>query len=137
MSMVDFPWVDPRSSPKPSPHRTCVRMTPNPAALSDLHRLCREGRLYGIEEWIRSGRPLQAAQGATVKGRRVASALEIALEDRNQALTLLLLCNGYDPNLESRSPLDLALRARRWDLLDLLLEWGAEPRHVCLADLFD
>jgi hypothetical protein len=50
------------------------------------------------------------------------------LED--QALALLLLCNGYDPNLEPDSPLDLAFRIRRWDLLDLLLEWGADPRRL-------
>jgi hypothetical protein len=49
----------------------------------------------------------------------------------------VLLCNGYDPNLEPGSPLDLALRARRWDLLDLLLEWGADPHDASLDDLFD
>jgi len=47
------------------------------------------------------------------------------------------LCNGYDPDLESRCPLDFALRARRWDLVDLLLEWGADPRRASLSDLFD
>lgn len=31
--------------------------------------------------------------------RRSTSALEIALEARNDALVLLLLCNGYDPTL--------------------------------------
>ena len=103
----------------------------------DLHRVCREGRLYDVEEWIRAGRPLQVVRDATVKGRRLASALEIALEARHHALALLPLCNGYDPNLEPSSPLDLALRARRWDLLDLLLEWGADPHRVCLTDLFD
>ena len=66
-----------------------------------------------------------------------ASALEIALRDRNQALVQLLPCNGYDPNLELESPLNLPLRNRRWDLLDLVLEWGADPRRVGLSDLFD
>jgi hypothetical protein len=41
--------------------------------------------------------------------RRQSSALEIALEARNHALVLLLLCNGHDPNLETCSPADLAL----------------------------
>jgi hypothetical protein len=63
--------------------------------------------------------------------------LEIALEARNHALVLLLLCNGYDPNIEPGCPLDLALRARRWDLLDMLLEWGADVQQVSLSDLFD
>jgi hypothetical protein len=67
----------------------------------------------------------------------MASALEIALESRNHALVLLLLCNGYDQGLEASCSLDLALRARRWDLVDMLLEWGADPHQVSLSDLFD
>ena len=105
--------------------------------MTALHRLCDEGRLYDVEEWVRAGQPLQANDGFTVKGRRVSSALEIALDAGNYALALLLLCNGYDPNLERHSPLDLALRTRRWDLFDLLLEWGADPQRVYLTDLFD
>jgi hypothetical protein len=106
-------------------------------ALTELYHLCRDGRLYDVEHWIWAGRPLQVREGAVVGKRRVSSALEIALDARNQALALLLLCNGYDPNLERDSPLDLTLRARRWDLLDLLLEWGADPKRVSLSDLFD
>jgi len=131
------PWVDPRSHPAADRRKPSAQPTSDPDDLVDLHRFCREGRLYEVEEWIRAGRPLQAVPGATIKGRRFASALEIALEQGNQALTLLLLCNGYDPNLESGSPLNLALRSRRWDLLDLLLEWGADPHQVSLTDLFD
>ncbi len=63
--------------------------------------------------------------------------LRSPLNRETKPLALLLLCNGYDPNLEPSSPLDLALRARRWDLLDLLLEWGADPHRACLTDLFD
>jgi len=77
------------------------------------------------------------AQGVTIKGRRLTSALEIALDAGNHSLVLLLLCNGYAPNLETRSPLDLAIRSRRWDLVDMLLEWGADVRRVRLSDLFD
>lgn len=113
--MVAF--IDPRGELEaPSLSRTpCARTTPDPDALTELHQLCRAGRLYDVERWIKDGRPLQLADGITVKGRRLTSALEIALDDGNHALVLLLLCNGYDPNLEPRSPLDLVLRARRWD----------------------
>jgi hypothetical protein len=61
----------------------------------------------------------------------------ISRTKRAEALVLLLLCNGYDPNLEPDSPADLAFRTRRWDLLDLLLDWGADPRQASLNDLFD
>jgi hypothetical protein len=132
-----FEFNDPRDSPKPALAKSAARTTDDPKDLSDLHRLCRDGRLYDVERWIQAGRPLQAISGGTAGQRRVASALEIALQAGNQSLVFLLLCNGYDRNLEVDSPLDLTLRARRWDLLDMLLEWGADPRRVSLADLFD
>jgi len=47
-------------------------------------------------------------------------------------LVLLLVANGYDLALEPESPLDTVLRLRRRDLLDLLLEWGVDPRRVNL-----
>lgn len=130
-------FIDPRADPKLAATNVGPRTTNDPEALAELYQLCRAGRLYDIERWIKQGQPLQLADGITVKGRRLTSALEIALDDGNHALVLLLLCNGYDPNLEPRSPLDLALRARRWDLLDLLLESGADPLRVNLGDLFD
>jgi hypothetical protein len=128
---------DPRSCPNVSVTKPGARITNDPEALRELYRLCRDGRLYDVERWIQAGQPLQAGEGTIVGQRRVSAALEIALDARNQALVFLLLCNGYDSNLDRDSPLDLALRARRWDLLDLLLEWGADPRRVSLIDLFD
>jgi len=130
-------FIDPRDAPKPPKEKPATQTTDDPEALTELHRFCREGRLYDVERWIRAGQPLQVAQGVTVKGRRLTSALEIALEARNHALVLLLLCNGYDLNIEPGCPLDLALRARRWDLLDMLLEWGADVHRVSLYDLLD
>lgn len=129
-------FVDPRDDPKVCLDRPVAGLAADPTALTEFHRLCRDGRLYDVERWIQAGRPLQLARGTTVKGRRLTSALEIALETGNHALVSLLLCNGYDPNFETSSSLDLALRARRWDLLDVLLEWGADPHQVNLGDLF-
>ena len=80
---------------------------------------------------------MQLSADASAKLRRKRSALQIALECENRALAFLLLCNGFDPNLETDSPLNIALHCRRWDLLDLLLEWGADPHRVSLDDLFD
>lgn len=103
--------------------------------LAEFHDLCRDGRLYDIEKWIRASRPIQTQ--FQPKGRRRVSALEIAVGAGNHSMALVLLCNGYDPNLDERSPLNLALKGRRFDLVDLLLEWGADPKRVELSDLFD
>ena len=54
----------------------------------------------------------------------------MAIESGQHDLTLLLLCNGYRAELEPQSPLNLALRRRSWDFVDLLLEWGADPTVV-------
>ncbi len=45
-------------------------------------------------------------------------------------LVLLLLCNGYRTDLELENPIARALRLRSRELLDLLLEWGADPAQV-------
>ncbi|MFN7943051.1 MAG: hypothetical protein U0X73_15780 [Thermoanaerobaculia bacterium] len=107
------------------------------AELTELHQLCRTGRLYDVERWIQAGRSLQLAPGSPGERRRERTALEIALERQDQALIFLLVANGYDLTLEPQSPLDTVLRLRRRDLLDLLLEWGADPREVNLDILFE
>ena len=95
-----------------------------------LHQLCREGRLYDVERWIADGKPLQVAPEAVPKGTRPKTALQIALETGQHSLATLLLQNGYRLELERYAPLDLALESRRWDLFDLLLEWGGDLRNV-------
>jgi len=80
--------------------------------------------LYDVERWIADGKPLQQKTEALTKGARPKTALHIALETGQHSLATLLLQNGYRLELERYAPLDLALRSRRWDLFDLLLDWG-------------
>ncbi len=63
---------------------------------------------------------MQLAPEARPQGRRIPTALEIAFESKQQALVLLLLCNGYPLDLEPASPLNLPLKARRWNIVGLL-----------------
>ena len=104
--------------------------------LQELHVLCRQGRLYEVERWIGGGRPLQSASSAAARGH-YRSALRIALETGQHSLCDLLLRNGYCLDLERDSPLNVALGRRRWDLIDLLLEYGADPHRTDLTTLFD
>jgi hypothetical protein len=102
--------------------------------LTGLLELCRAGRIYDVETWIADGRPLQiSGTGPRRHGRRQATALEVAMERGNHSLVLLLLANGYDPNQEESSPLDQALRDRRWDLVDLLLDWGEQESTLACS----
>jgi len=54
----------------------------------------------------------------------------VAVESGQYDLVFLLLCNGYRTDLDPHSPLDLALRQRAWDYVELLLAWGADPKAV-------
>jgi ankyrin repeat protein len=92
--------------------------------------MCRDGRLYDVERWIAEGKPLQLAPEAILKGTRPKTALQIALEGGQHSLAFLLLKSGYRLELERYAPLDMALEARRWDLVDLLVEWGADLRSA-------
>jgi|SRR6185503_478388 len=125
-------FIDPRVESLVTAEKPLPRTTLDMRELTELHALCRNGRLYDIERWIASGRPLQAAQEVT--NGRGTSALNIALEAGNHALALLLLANGYDANNDAYSPLDLVLSARRFDLLALLLDWGATHCWVSPSD---
>lgn len=127
-------FIDPRVGSAPSLERRPARTAERVEELSKLHAICRDGRLYDVELWIAQGRPLQLARGTS--SGRATSALQIAIESGNHSLVLLLLTSGYDANHEINNPLDLALRARRFDLVTLLLEWGADPHQVDLDDLF-
>ncbi len=102
----------------------------SPEDVRPLHQLCREGRFYDVERWIADGKPLQLTPAAVPKGTRPKTALQIALETGQHSLATLLLQNGYRLELERYAPLDLALRCRRWDLFDLLLDWGGDLKSV-------
>jgi hypothetical protein len=98
--------------------------------LRALHQMCREGRVYEVERWATEGKPLQLAPEAVAKGTRPKTALRMALESGQHSLAVLLLRSGYRLDLERYEPLDLALRTRRWDLFDLLLDWGADLKSA-------
>jgi hypothetical protein len=122
--------VDPRSGPSPPAKATAPRVTDHPEQVNDLIGLCRKGRIYDVERWIVSGKPLQAVHLDVRPYQHVATPLSVAIESDQHDLALLLLCNGYNVDMEPQSALDIALRRRAWELVDLLLAWGAYPTRA-------
>jgi hypothetical protein len=122
-------FVDPRTDP----HPPFVRQRPEPThdsnELADLVRLCRAGRIYEVERWIESGKPIHA-DNYRVANRRVQSPLKVAIQTNQFALAVLLLCNGFPPESESESLLGLTIKDRKPDFFELLLAWGADPLRV-------
>jgi hypothetical protein len=129
--------TNPRTNPSP-PYRGPERsLAPDETELSGFVRSCKEGRLYDAEAWIASGRPLQVAPDKRRPNARLATPLSVCIDAGNFDLARLLLCNGYRMELEPRSPLNGALESRRWDLVDLLLEWGADPAAADIWRILD
>jgi len=121
-------WTDPRESPKPPSPPSPRPLAVSPDDLVNLVSLCRSGRIYAVEVWIKDGKPIQVEPPP--RGPRKSTPLQVAIDAKFHDLVLLLLSNGYRPDLEPEPPLDRVLRLRAWDLLELLLTWGADPTRV-------
>ncbi|MFZ2493483.1 MAG: hypothetical protein WA208_18550 [Thermoanaerobaculia bacterium] len=102
-----------------------------------MSKLCRSGRLYAVEQWIKEGKPLYAENYSRGRGRRVQSALSVAIETKQVDLALLLLCNGFPPDAGGESLLDDAVRDRQEDFVELLMKWGADPLRLNPYDVLD
>ncbi len=120
-------WIDPREDPKPPYQGPARPLASDEGELAELIGACKEGRLYDVERWIAAGRLLQLDPSTDDRIRRKPTAMSISIASGALDLTRLLLCNGYRAEHEMDSPLNAALERRRWDLLHLLLDWGADP----------
>jgi hypothetical protein len=70
----------------------------------------------------------------------IVSPLRTAIRRKHRDVVLLLLCNGCRLDLEANdrnSVLDEALAIRAFDILDLLLKWGADPTTVQTYNVID
>ena len=132
-----FDWSDPRTDPEP-PYTGPVRTLAHAwSEVSEPLALCKAGRFYAFEQWVAYGRPIQVTPDAPFHNRRVQSLLDFAIRSGGFDLVRLLLCNGYQLDLEPQSPLNAALEHRRWDILDLLLAWGADPKGADVWRVLD
>lgn len=122
---------DPRTEPCPPPaeaHR------PDAAAhreeVQPLLDAIRAGRVFEVEAWVRSGKPIQARPPTDKRGRRT-TALEYAIAGGRYDAIRLLLWNGYHVGSERRCPYTVALGVRRHDVVKLLFQCGIDPGSVC------
>ncbi|HWR54444.1 MAG TPA: ankyrin repeat domain-containing protein, partial [Bryobacteraceae bacterium] len=85
----------------------------------ELLALCRAGRLYEIEDWIKAGKSIQMAEG--VRG----TPLQIAVVKGFRSLIELLVRNESQVKLKNKA-LAWAIEHRRMDLAQLLVRERAE-----------
>ena len=126
----DDGWTVPPSGPGLVRNNRVRRVAENPNDITELIEFCETGRIYAVERWIADDRPLQIAHEDTGWRRTPQTPLAAAIERDQYDLTRLLLCSGYDQELEPRSILNLVLERKAWDFLELALDWGADPARA-------
>jgi hypothetical protein len=97
----------------------------------ELVRLCRAGRLYEVEKWIKEGKSLEAP---TTKRGRQRTLLEIAVETGFHSLVELIAKHESSQSVKDAA-LGRAASSRRLDLVELLLANGANIRSVPMVDV--
>ena len=90
--------------------------------------LCRAGRLYEIEDWIRAGRSIEVSEGVRQ------SPLQVAMDTDFKAWIELLIRNETQIKNKNKA-LGEAVERRRLHLVELLVEHGAEISFVPFADV--
>lgn len=90
--------------------------------------LCRAGKLYEVEEWIKAGRSLQVAPSVRK------SPIEVAIETGFHSLIVCLVRNESQIAVKNRA-LIAAVENRKLDLIELLVSHGAEVGAAPFLDV--
>lgn len=98
--------------------------------------LCRTGRLFEVQSWIASGKPVNPPPPPD-KGTRKKSPLQVAIDKGFHSLVQILLEGGAHIQDGSYNALGQALTDRRLDLIKLLVKYGADVNSVEMTDVFD
>lgn len=104
--------------------------------LEPLIALCRGGRLFEVQEWIRQGKPVAMPEGSRARsGKR--DPLRMAMDTGFYSLVQVLLEAGAPTREGSYDALDHAVDLRRADLAALLIEHGADVDQVCMRSVIE
>ena len=98
-----------------------------PDEIKELNILCRAGRLYEVEAWIREGKPVLWPQ------RPSKSPLWVSINTGFHSLVELFLKSGVRPE---RAHLQHAMFTRQTDMVELLVKYGADVHWVSFEDVF-
>jgi ankyrin repeat protein len=116
-------------------HGYIMKRTETYEEIKSLIDLCKAGRLFNVQEWIASEKPVNPPP--SVSGYKRKSPLEVAMDLGFYSLVQVLLEGGVDINEPRYWPLDHALYKRRLDLVKLLVEHGADIHSVSMASVFE
>lgn len=97
--------------------------------------LCKTGKLFEVQEWIASGKPVNPPPSES--GYRKKSPLKIAMDLGFHSLVRVLLEGGAAIDDPRYNPLQHALWNKRLDLVELLVDHGADFHSIDMEDVFD
>jgi hypothetical protein len=130
-------FIDPRVSPGPPCRVPIPPPASDPEALSELLDLCRAGRIYAVETWIRAGKPISLELGPKRPGRPQQTPLAVAIESGQYDLTVLLLENGYPISTVDDYFFESLLWDRKFAYFDLLVAWGVDILRASPGTILD
>lgn len=108
-----------------------------PDEIRQLVELCRAGKLFAVQEWIREGKPVNPPPPKR-KGVRSQTPLEVAIDRGFHSLVEVLLQGGADIEAQRwNGPMEQILQMRRLDLVQLLVDHGYDPVHVSMEAVFE
>ena len=99
--------------------------------------LCNAGKLFDVQAWIAAGKPVNLPLPSDQRARKKPP-LQIAIEKGFHSLVQVLLEGGAEIEYSSyENALLQALGKRRLDLIQLLVQHGADVRSVEMTSVFD
>jgi hypothetical protein len=96
-----------------------------PDDLKEFCGLCRAGKLFAVQQWIRDGRPCRMPAG-----NFATSPMRIAIEQGFHSLVEVLLQENVLDHEEKNDALVRAVESRNLDLVEVLIQYGADPCTV-------
>ena len=97
--------------------------------------LCKAGKLFEVQEWIASGKPVNLPPNLNRKGGRP-SPLQVAMESGFHSLVRVLIDGGAQIEEPRYCALAHAVQGPRLDMVKLLVEKGASIRSIDIASVF-
>jgi ankyrin repeat protein len=102
-----------------------------------LIELCKTGHLFEVQEWIAAGKPVNLPYNDP-KCQRLLSPLEIAIDKGFHSLVAVLLEGGaIQEPMGWDMPIYRAIRQKRRDLIELLVDHGQDTAEVDMHQVFE
>ena len=104
--------------------------------LEPFQTLCRHGRLFEVQEWVRQGKPVALPENVSSRSS-VRNPLRIAMNAGFHSLVQVLLEAGAPHQEGNYNALEHAVDLRRPDLAEILLLHGAKVEEVPMRLVLD